>query len=145
VVEEFGLTGEVEITGSFDHARVGEYLDRLHVYVQSSAYEGLPNALLEAATRGVPLVATAVGGMREVIEHGRSGLLVPHGDPAAMTAAIRRILEDPALASRLSRAAHDLARSLSMDREKEAWLALYRRLLKSERPHRAPEPAAIES
>lgn len=131
LIEEFGLGGEVEITGPFDHARLDEHLDRIYVYVQPSAYEGLPNAVLEAAVRGVPLVATAVGGMKEILEDGRSALLVPHGDPAAMTAAIRGVLEDEALALRLSRGARRLAESLSVDREKEEWRALYGRVLSS--------------
>jgi glycosyltransferase involved in cell wall biosynthesis len=135
LIDEFGLGEEVEITGRFEHARVAQYLDRLYVYVQSSAYEGMPNALLEAATCGIPLVATAVGGMKEVLEDRRSALLVPHGDPVALTAAIQRILEDAALALRLSQGARGLAGSLSVDREKEAWLALYRRLLAKERPN----------
>ncbi len=142
LIEEFGLEAEVEVTGRFQHAEVAGYLDRMQVYVQSSAYEGLPNALLEAASRSIPLVATAVGGMKEVLQDGHSALLVPHGDPAAMTAAIRRVLEDPSLASRLSTGARDLAASLSRDREKEAWLSLYDRLLDGRVPPHMTSTAA---
>ena len=92
----------MELTGVFPHAQAHEHLARMRVYVQSSGAEGLPNALLEAANLGVPLVATAVGGMREVLANGRSALVVPHGEPAAMARAIARVLEDDELARRLS-------------------------------------------
>jgi glycosyltransferase involved in cell wall biosynthesis len=129
LIEEFGLHDEVELTGRFPHAQVATYLDRLHVYVQSSASEGLPNAVLEAAGAGVPLVATAVGGMREVLTDGVTALLVPHGDPRAMSAAIARVLSDDALAARLSDGANSLAADLTPSRERAEWLALYARLM----------------
>ena len=142
LIDEFHLRDEVEITGPFDPDRLEGYLGRMYVYVQSSSYEGLPNALLEAASHGLPLVATAVGGVKEVFEDERSALLVPHGEPAAMSGAIRRVLEDPSLAKRLARGALEVAEALSLGREKEAWLALYDRLLSREHPPQSPDPAA---
>jgi len=126
---ELGLADEVTVTGSFPNADVGTHLRRMHVYVQSSAHEGLPNALLEAAARGVPIVATAVGGMNEVLVDGASALLVPHGDRDGLTRAIGRVLADQALARRLSAGARALAATLSPERERDDWLALYRRLI----------------
>jgi glycosyltransferase involved in cell wall biosynthesis len=129
LIDELGLRGEVEIAGRFANADVGLLLRRMNVYVQSSAYEGLPNALLEAASAGVPLIATAVGGMAEVISDGENGLLVPHGEPAKLAAAITRVLADDAFALRLSAGARRLAAELSPERERDAWLTLYARLL----------------
>lgn len=128
LMEEFGITGEVEITGRFPHADVGTFLRAMHVYAQTSAYEGLPNALLEAAARGLPLVATAVSGMKEIVSDGETGLLVPHGDPAALTRALTRVLTDDALARRLSEGALSLASKLSCESEREQWITLYRQL-----------------
>jgi glycosyltransferase involved in cell wall biosynthesis len=142
LASELGLDGEVEITGPFPHRGVARMLGRMHVYVQSSAYEGLPNALLEAAATGVPLVATAVGGMREVLIDGENALLAPHGDPAALSRAIARVLEDDGLAARLSAGAAALASSLTPARERAEWLALYGRLLREDDPaSRHPSPA----
>jgi glycosyltransferase involved in cell wall biosynthesis len=129
LIHEFGLTADVTVTGDFLQPQVFGHLRSMHVYVQSSAAEGLPNALLEAASLGVPLVATAVGGMREVITDGETGLLVPHGDPAALGAAITRVLASDALAEHLSQGARRLAGALSPERESAEWLALYRGLL----------------
>jgi len=101
----------------------------MHVYVQCSAFEGLPNTLLEAASLGIPLVATAVGGMREVLTDEETALLVPHGEPAKLARAIERILTDDDLALRLSAGARRLTAELSAEHEFAEWISLYRRLL----------------
>ncbi|MEO8379182.1 MAG: glycosyltransferase family 4 protein [Acidobacteriota bacterium] len=129
LMHELGVEEQVEVTGDLPRDRVFEALARLHVYVQNSAFEGLPNALLEAASCGVPLVATAVGGMKEVLRDGDNALVVPHGNPPALARAIERILADDALASRLSAGSLALADELSIEREQSAWLELYARML----------------
>ena len=129
LIEEFGIGEQVTMTGRFDHAAVFGHLRSLHIYVQASAYEGLPNAVLEAASLGVPLVTTAVGGLVEILEDGVSALLAPHGDPASLGAAIARVLADDALAQRLSQGAQAVAATLSVARERAEWLALYAKLL----------------
>ncbi len=68
------------------------------LFVQSSDYEGTPNAVLEAMAMETPLVATDVGGTRELAAHGVHGLIVPPGDAAALADAIGRALGDPAAA-----------------------------------------------
>lgn len=72
------------------------------VFLLPSHAEGLPNALLEAMALGTPVVATPVGSIPDVVENGRTGLLAPIGDIDALAAAVRRILEDPALGNRLA-------------------------------------------
>ena len=61
----------------------------------------------EALARGLPVLATDVGGVTEALGHPRPGFLVPPGDPAALGAALRRWLGDPALRARLRRAARE--------------------------------------
>jgi len=67
------------------------------VFCLPSYSEGLPLVVLEAMGRGVPVVATAVSGTPEAVEHERSGLLVPRDDVAELTNALRRLLDDPGL------------------------------------------------
>ena len=69
--------------------------------VLPSLFEGLPVSVLEAMASAKPVVATAVGGTDEVVEHGVTGFLVPPSDPAALADAIRKVLADPLLARRL--------------------------------------------
>ena len=64
--------------------------------------DGLPTAVLEAMAVGVPVVTTAVNGLGEAVEHERSGLVVPEHDPAALAAALERVLRDLALAAQLA-------------------------------------------
>ena len=75
------------------------------VYVNPADVEGLPVAVLEAMWLGRPIVATAVGGVPSVIHDGKTGLLVPPGDPAALAAAVASLLDDPARAARLGKSA----------------------------------------
>src|SRR6266404_4946444 len=75
------------------------------VLALTSLYEGFPNVVLEAMATGAVAVATDVGGCRELVTSGETGLLVPTRAPAAVAAAVGRVLRDPALARRLATAA----------------------------------------
>jgi glycosyltransferase involved in cell wall biosynthesis len=90
---------------------VPEQLADADIFVLPSRSEALPNAVLEAMATGLPIVTTAVGGMLELIEHGRTGLLADAGDAGSLAEQISRVMTDPALAGRLGRAARDDVRS----------------------------------
>src|SRR5213592_4028141 len=75
------------------------------VLALTSLYEGFPNVLLEAMATGAVAVATDVGGCRELVTSGETGVLVPPRAPAAVAAAVGRVLRDPALVRRLATAA----------------------------------------
>jgi glycosyltransferase involved in cell wall biosynthesis len=79
-------------------------LPGIDVFALSSFSEGLPMAMLEAMSAGVPVVSTAVGDIPEVIRDGHSGRLVPSGDVAAMADAFARLREAPAVAAQLGAA-----------------------------------------
>jgi glycosyltransferase involved in cell wall biosynthesis len=97
------------------------------VVVPSVIPDALSRVVLEAMAAGRPIVATAVGGMPELIEDGVSGLLVPRRDPAALADALVRLLDDRALAARLGAAARRRAETrFSPDVSVERLLALYR-------------------
>jgi glycosyltransferase involved in cell wall biosynthesis len=77
-------------------------LKSLDAYVQSSWGEGMGSVLIEAAACGVPVAATRAGGIPEVVTDGETGLLVPPRDPEALARALMRLVDDRALAARLS-------------------------------------------
>jgi glycosyltransferase involved in cell wall biosynthesis len=121
---EARASGNVHFTGARDD--VPELLASFAVYAQPSLYEGLCLAVLEAQAAGVPVVATPVGGMRETVVDGETGLVVPVGDPHALASAIRRLLDDRALADRLAAEARDrVRRSYTERRMIDGTLALY--------------------
>jgi glycosyltransferase involved in cell wall biosynthesis len=96
------------------------------VFVLPSRWEGQPLILQEALRAGLPIVATRAGGTPDLTGED-AALLVPPDDPAALTQAVRRVLTDPALATRLAAAAQGRARTLpSVNAATEAALAVYR-------------------
>jgi glycosyltransferase involved in cell wall biosynthesis len=100
---ELGLGGEAMFLGWRKDMRA-VYAD-LDVVVLSSLNEGSPVAIIEAMAAGRPVVSTDVGGVGEVVEDGRSGLLVPSRDAAALARAVTKVLSNPAAAERLGSAA----------------------------------------
>ena len=109
---------------------ITELLSLLDVFVLSSLSEGLSIALLEAMAAGCPIVVTAVGGNRELIQEGITGLLAPSGDVDALAQAIGRLLHDPPLGQRLGTAARELARAkYSVEAMCGQYEKLYRQLV----------------
>ncbi len=96
------------------------------LYVQPSHWEGMPIALLEALSYGLPVVATSVGAVPEVIGHGRQGLLVAPHRPDLLAVAIRELAEDRRRRASMSAAARKLAEErFSLDRLRADLLRLY--------------------
>jgi glycosyltransferase involved in cell wall biosynthesis len=104
LVRERGLADVVRFTGF--RTDVPALLGIMDCFaLASTRTEGVPQSLLQAAAAGVPLVASRIGGIPEVVEDGVTGLLVPPEDPAALATAIERVLADPAGAAARARAA----------------------------------------
>jgi glycosyltransferase involved in cell wall biosynthesis len=97
--------GQIEFLGRLDHAVVMSLRPQHFVTIVASRYENFPYSVLEAMAFGCPVVATDTGGIRELIKSEYNGLLVPPGDARALSAACRRLLDDPGLAARLGRQA----------------------------------------
>ncbi len=123
---EHGLTSIVRFMGF--RADVQDYLRRLDLLVMPSLHEGLPFTLLEAMFQKVPVVASRVGGLAEVIEHDVTGLLVERSDPISLAAAIERLYSDSALRHRLTENAHRVVcERFLVDNMAIEYLDLYRR------------------
>lgn len=99
LAHELGLEGRVTIAGAVDHDRVPEILGRFDVFAMPSVYdsETFGVAALEASACGIPVVASRVGGVPEIVDHEVSGLLVPPSDPPALAQALSTLIGDRAL------------------------------------------------
>ena len=98
-----------DAVGFVPPAELGRYYERAAVVVCPSRREGYGVVAREAMAHGRPVVASAVGGLLDAVEHERTGLLVPPGDAAALRAAIERLLADARLRARLGAAAREHA------------------------------------
>ncbi len=103
LVRRNGLAGRFLFLG--ERRDVPALLPGLDVFAMASRYEGLPCALVEAMTCGVPVVATAVNAVPEVVIPGRTGLLVPPADPASLTRGLAYLLDHPDERARMAAAA----------------------------------------
>lgn len=114
-VRDAGLASNIMFLGR--RTDVPELLACCDVSVLPSEAEGFPNALLESMSAGLPVVATAVGGSKEIIENGRNGLLVPPGSPEKLAEAVLLLLQDSRLAKRLGQAGqNDMQKHFAFDR-----------------------------
>ncbi|HSB70238.1 MAG TPA: glycosyltransferase [Candidatus Methylomirabilis sp.] len=102
LADALGISPRAHFLG--EQPDVAPWLAQMHLYVQPSVAEGMPNSVLEAMASGLPVVATTVGGTPEVVVDGETGLLVPPRDPAAMAGAIEKISADPVMAEAFGRA-----------------------------------------
>ncbi|HEY8491263.1 MAG TPA: glycosyltransferase family 4 protein, partial [Dehalococcoidia bacterium] len=105
LVRRHGLSTRVTFTGRVSTAQLVALYNRAGLVVSPSVYEGFGLPAAEAMACGAPLVATTGGAFPEIVEHNRTGWLVPPADPAALAAAIRLLLGDAALRARLGEAA----------------------------------------
>ena len=122
--------GIPDAVGFVEPSRLGPYYERAAVVICPSHREGYGVAAREAMAYGRPVVAAAVGGLVDAVEHEVTGLLIPPRDPEALRAAIERLLGDAELRSRLGRAGREKARAeLSWESATSATIAAYREAL----------------
>ncbi len=127
---ELDLKGIVEMAGAAAESEVIRHWQQAAIGVLTSVSEGMPIALMEAAACGVPVVATAVGGVPELVADGSTGLLVPTGDVSALAAALERLLVEPETAGVMGRAArHRAEEFFSVQRQVDALLSLWNEVL----------------
>ena len=107
MAETLGIDGQVTFLGV--HRGVPELLMRHRIAVLSTHYEGMPLALLEGMAAGCAVVGSAVPGVREVVEDGIDGHLVPESDAQALAAVLERLLRDDAHAASIATNARAVA------------------------------------
>lgn len=128
-IAHFGLENQVRLLGN--RTDVPRLLAEFDVFVLSSIAEGMPGVLLEAMAAGLPVVATDVGGVSEVVSRGQTGLLVPARDIRALSNALSSYVSDDALRQQHGRAGrHRVEAGFSLDGMLSAYTAVYDELLR---------------
>ena len=130
VTEQFSFLGHRD--------DVPAILAQADVFVLPSRSEAFPNSIIEAMASGLPVVASNVGGIPELVEDGRTGHLVPPGDPKALAAALTRLLDDPRRSAEFGAAGRrKIEQNYSFDRMIEQMETLYLTELDRARTRRA--------
>jgi glycosyltransferase involved in cell wall biosynthesis len=107
---------------------LGDYLAALDLFAYPSNFEGLGSVLLDAMHASLPIVASRVGGIPEIVSHGENGLLVEAGNSAALAAAILQLSEDAGLRQRLATNARQCADAYAPAEMARQYAALYTRI-----------------
>jgi glycosyltransferase involved in cell wall biosynthesis len=134
--EEVKLSKQVENLGIVDNVRflgwrpdVGEIMSCFDIFVLPSLNEGMGRVLVEAMATGLPIVASRVGGIPDLVKHGENGLLVPPADEGALERAISDLLSDEARRKRMGETGKRICRPYSIEAMVEKIDDLYSRLV----------------
>lgn len=122
--------------------KMHELYDEAHIFLNSSNIDNMPGSILESFGTGMPVISTSAGGIRCIVTHEQTGLLVPRNDHDAMAAWAIRLLESPELASSIARNAYEECAGYKWEAVREKWLAAYARLAGRESTSSAPVVAA---
>jgi len=124
LVGSLGLEAQVTVDGFAGPERKRALFEDHDLFLNTSRVDNRPVSVVEAAAGGLVVVSTEVGGVADLVEDGRSALLVPPGDTDAMADAVDRVLVDPVLAGRISAGGRAVAEQGTPDRVLAAWDAL---------------------
>jgi len=123
------LEKHVIMTGSRPYSEVIQWLALSTVFVLPSRFECMSYTLLEAMAIGLPCIASRVGGNADLIEDGKTGLMVEPGDVDGLAQALRRLLGDADLQKRLGRSAHVKVQQFSAEKMREKTVQVYQQVL----------------
>ena len=132
LVQKLKLSG-VKFLGVVSRAEIGKVYDEADIFVNASSLDNMPVSVLEAFASGTPIASTSPEGMNYLVDHGRTGLLSPPGDPAALAENILRLLQDAELSSRLAANAYEESSRYGWRAVREQWLGAYRTLISGSR------------
>lgn len=124
LARDLRLGSSVRFPGFLDHAAKVREGDAHDIFLNTNRIDNMPVSVAEALVMGLPVVATAVGGVPDMLRDGETGLLVPDDDPDAMAAAILRLVSEPDLARGLSHRGREMAEQWRWEHLRKLWDAV---------------------
>lgn len=128
-ITELELNDNVELVGKVDTEQVQEYMINSDAFLFPSHNEGLPNVILEAARSSMPIITTTVGGIPEVLKHGKSGLLAPVKQPGILADYMLKIIADKCLREKLAANAYKSSLDFTWEKNATKFVSLYAEVL----------------
>lgn len=128
VIERLGMEGHIILAGKSDH--VVEEMNKSSLFVMSSDYEGMSNALLEAVCVGLPVISTDVSGAKDLITEGVNGYIVPVGNERALTLALSSMLSSPEKMDEMGRQSKALAPRFREEQIVGQWEGLIKKVVR---------------
>lgn len=129
LAQELGVSESVHFPGFLDMAAKIREGNAADVFLNTNRVDNMPVAVVEACAMGLPVVATAVGGIPDLLSNGETGLLVPDNDDQAMASAVLRLLRDSDLAGRLSANGRRLAVRSFWEHVRPQWENLFEEVM----------------
>jgi glycosyltransferase involved in cell wall biosynthesis len=117
--QSFGIDRSIKLTGPLPSPAVADLMHQSRLLCLPSHAEGTPNCVMEALSCGLPVVATRVGGIPDIVEHEKTGLLIDPGDIEGLATSLVTLLRDPSRCAHMGQAAHAFAR-VHLDARKTA-------------------------
>jgi glycosyltransferase involved in cell wall biosynthesis len=125
LAEKLNVRHRIHIVGGLPHTEIPDWLSKGDIFINTTNFDTAPRCVLEAMAIGLCIVSTEVGGIPYLVEHEQEGLLVPPDDAPAMAAAIKRLLIEPNLGSKLSKNARIKAENYDWSQILTKWEALF--------------------
>lgn len=129
LAEKTGIAGVIDFLGNLPHNEVISEIKKAEVFICPSLAEGLGIVFIEAQACGTPVIGTNVGGIPDVIENGRTGILVPPRDSSAIAEAIKRIFEDKAFAEEIVKNANESVKKFDWNKITEQVSEIYQKMV----------------
>jgi glycosyltransferase involved in cell wall biosynthesis len=128
VAKELGVEDRIEISGAIARANIGSFLNQGDIFLNTTYFDNTPVSLMEAMACGLCIVSTDVGGLPYLLKDGHDALLVPSNDSESMSAAVTRLLQEPGLASKISKNARTAAEKFDWAEILPRWESLFQKL-----------------
>lgn len=129
LAQRLGLKDAVRFSGFLDKAGKVREGNTADIFINTNHIDNMPVAVVEACAMGLPVVATDVGGIKDLLTDGETAVLVPDNDDEAMVKAVKRLLHEPDLAGQLSAKGRELAERSSWEKVQPQWERVFAELL----------------